>query len=278
MRFPDGATPPGRIAMRLPDGATPPGRIAMRPYESGLGADMDNARSYRPWATLLPHGWLPLIDRRDGRWRLGATVTGYDVLGRHAVAADATWALNDGDVGGGLAPRSQPDWSASYIYQRWQTAPYVAARDRTSLFNAVTTSGSVVPVAQREQQLDAGVYRAFRRVGWTQAVTGAFHAERVSTVTPSLEQDVDRSGVRTSWTLFTARQYGYSISPEGGVGVAVTGEFFRPAFGSDGQADAFTADTRAYLLLPRQSVVALRLAGAASSGDRSVRRAFRLGG
>ena len=135
-----------------------------------------------------------------------------------------------------------------------------------------------MPVAQREQQVDAGVYRAFRRVRWTQTVTGMFHAERVSTAAPSLEQDVDRSGLRTSWTLFTARQYGYSISPEGGVGLGVTGEFFRPAFGSDGRADAFTADGRAYIPLPRQSVVALRLAGAASSGDRGVRRAFRLGG
>jgi surface antigen Omp85-like protein len=262
------ATPLGRIAMRVDtDGATPSGRVAMR---------LDD--KYRPWPTLLPHGWLPLIDRRDGRWRLGAVVTGYDVLGRHVIAADATWAVNDGDVGGGLAPRSRPDWSASYVYQRWQIAPFVSVRDRTSLFNAVTTEGSVVPVAQREQQVDAGIYRAFRRIRWTQTVTGMFHAERVSTAAPALEQDVDRSGLRTSWTLFTARQYGYSISPEDGIGLGVSGEFFLPAFGSDGRADAFTADSRAYISLPRQSVVALRLAGAASSGDPGLRREFRLGG
>ena len=177
------ATPLGRIAMRVDtDGATPSGRVAMR---------FDD--KYRPWPTLLPHGWLPLIDRRDGRWRLGAVVTGYDVLGRHVIAADATWAVNDGDVGGGLAPRSRPDWSASDVYQRWQIAPFVSVRDRTSLFNAATTEGSVVPVAQREQQVDAGIYRAFRRIRWTQTVTGMFHAERVSTAAPALEQDVDRS-------------------------------------------------------------------------------------
>ena len=283
-RLLDGATPPGRMARLRAEryGATSTKleerSRAMRPYESGVGAATDNARQYRPWSTLLPHGWLPLIDRRDGRWRLGATVTGYDVLGRHAFAADATWALNNGDVGGELAPRSRPDWSAWYIYQRWQIAPYVAVRDRTSLFNAVTTEGSIVPVAQRERQFDAGAYRAFRRVRWIQTVTGAYHAEHVSTVVPSLDQSVDRAGLRTAWTLVTARQYGYSISPEGGVGVGVTGEFFRPAFGSDGQADALTADGRAYLPLPRQSVIALRLAGAASRGDGGVRRAFRLGG
>jgi hypothetical protein len=236
------------------------------------------SKPYRPWPTLFPTGWLPLVDRRDGRWRLGATASGFDVLGRHAVSADASWALNDADVDSGLAPRSRPDWTASYIYHRWQTAPYASVRDRTTLFKAVTNDGAIVPVAQREQQFDGGVYRSFRRIRWTQVVTGALHAERVTTVTPSLYQPIDRSGLRTSWTIFTARQYGYSISPEGGVGVGVTGEFFRPAFGSDGRSDAFTADGRAYLPLPRQSVVAVRLAGAASSGDRGIRRAFRLGG
>jgi outer membrane protein assembly factor BamA len=136
----------------------------------------------------------------------------------------------------------------------------------------------LIPVAQREQQLDAGLFRSIRRVRWTQTLEGAYHAERVTTVTPSLDQRIDRSGMRTAWTLFTAHQYGYSISPEGGVGVGVTGEFFRPAFGSDGRSDSFTVDGRAYVPLPRQSVMAVRLAGAASSGDRGVRRVFRLGG
>jgi len=180
--------------------------------------------------------------------------------------------------GRSLAPRSRPDWSASYVYQRWQTTPYVAVRDRTSLFRAVTTEGALIPVAQREQQFDAGVYRAMRRVRWTQTFTGAYHAERVSTAAPSLDQRVDRSGLRTAWTLFTAHTYGYSVSPEGGVGLGVTGEVFRPALGSDGRSDALTLDGRAYVPLPRQSVVALRLAGAMSSGDRGVRRVFRLGG
>ena len=87
------------------------------------------------------------------------------------------------------------------VYQRWQTTPYVAVRDRTSLFRAVTTEGALIPVAQREQQFDAGVYRAMRRVRWTQTLTGAYHAERVSTAAPSLDQRVDRSGLRTAWTL-----------------------------------------------------------------------------
>ena len=52
----------GALAMRVDtDGATPSGRVAMRASTITC-----------PWPTLFPHGWLPLIDRRDGRWRLGA--------------------------------------------------------------------------------------------------------------------------------------------------------------------------------------------------------------
>ena len=118
-----------------------------------------------------------------------------------------------------------------------------------------------------------------RRVRWTQTLTGTYHAERVSTAAPSLDQRVDQSGLRTAWTLYTARTFhGYSVSPEGGVGFGVTGKVCRPALGSDGRSDALTLDGRAYVPLARQSVVALRLAGAMSSGDRGVRRIFRLGG
>lgn len=60
---------------------------------------------------------------------------------------------------------------------------------------------------------------------------------------------------------------------------ALTGEWFRPAFGSDGRADAITADWRGYFS-PGDAhiVVALRAAGAVSFGDEQTRRAFRLGG
>ena len=126
---------------------------------------------------------------------LGATAAGFDVLGpachsagRHVGTQRRRRARcrpqSPPQDGRSLAPRSRPDWSASYVYQRWQTTPYVAVRDRTSLFRAVTTEGGLIPVAQREQQFDAGAYRAMRRVRWTQTLTGAYHAERVSTAAP----------------------------------------------------------------------------------------------
>ena len=123
-------------------------------------------------------------------------------------------------VAADLAPRARPDWDASYTYQRWQPAFYVAAQDRTSLFDAVASSGARVPVAQREQTVDAGVWRPFRRVRWAHTALAAYHVERLTTDTASTSDTLTRAGVRTAWTFTSARRYGYSISQEDGVTLA----------------------------------------------------------
>ncbi len=233
---------------------------------------------YEPWTTLLPRTWVPLIERRDSRWRVGAAVAGADVLGRHVVAASATWAVS-ADPFPGLAPRGRPDWGASYSYQRWQPALYATAQDRTHLFRSVDASGNVVPISQREQQIDAGILRPFRRVRWTQTALVAYHLERISVDTPDSNHGADRAGVRAAWTLNTAKRYGYSISLEDGYALAATAEVLRPALGADGAAEAFTADGRIYLPLGlRHAVAAIRGAVAGARGDANVRRGFRLGG
>jgi outer membrane protein assembly factor BamA len=79
--------------------------------------------------------------------------------------------------------------------------------------------------------------------------------------------------------MTSAHTYGYSISPERGIVFGATAETVRRAFGSTGDANAWTADARLYLpSVARHHVVALRLAGGASAGDSSVQRAFHLGG
>ena len=236
-------------------------------------------KPYAPVLSLMPRGWLPTVERRDDRWRVGGVVSGFDVLGRHAFAVSASWAVTDGHPAASLVPGARPDWAASYAYTRWQLVPYVAAQDRTSLFQIVSPEGSLVPVAQREQQVDAGAIRSFRRVRWSQSVLAAYHASHVTTSTARQDDRSNRSGLRGAWTLVTARRYGYSISPEDGLAAGITGETFRPAFGSDGSGDAVTADVRAYLPLGiRHAVFAARAAGAVSRGDAGTRRLFLLGG
>jgi outer membrane protein assembly factor BamA len=79
--------------------------------------------------------------------------------------------------------------------------------------------------------------------------------------------------------LSTARRYGYSISPEGGVSAGVVLEASRRALGADVDSTFSRADVRAYVpLAPRRSVLALRASAAAARGDRRGRRTARLGG
>lgn len=260
---------------------SPPGRPASRPSsivnrQSSIG----NGQSipYTPWSTLAPRGWLPLVEYRDERWRAGAAIAAADVLGRHAVAAAATWGLGGGGAPGRLAPQGRPDWSAAYAYRRWQPSYVVAASDRTALFSAFA-EGAPLPVGQREQQFSAGVVLPLQRVRRAQSLLALFHHERVTTQVPGARRRQTRAGLRAGWSLTTAREYGYSISPEEGIALGVTAELFRPGFGGDARADAWSVDARGYVRLGRShAVLALRAAGAASVGEADHQRVYRLGG
>jgi hypothetical protein len=252
---------------------------AKSPPSSQERAGPDESTPYRPWSTLAPRAWEPRIESRDNRLWLGASAYGTDVLGRHVVSGTATWAVTSTDEHRDLAPAGRPDWSASYTYQRWQPALYVVASDRTSLFDAVNPVGGLQPVAQREQTLDVGVWRAFRRVRWAHTVLAAYHVEQFSTTTTRAASELQRAGLRTAWTFSSAKRYGHSISAESGITAAATAEIVRDGLGADGSAEAYTGDIRAYVpIWPRHAVFAARLAAAGSTGDRAVRRRFQLGG
>jgi outer membrane protein assembly factor BamA len=88
-----------------------------------------------------------------------------------------------------------------------------------------------------------------------------------------------RTAPRFGWTTSTAREFGFSISPERGVRAGATAEMIRKDFGSSGNATTTTADVRAYIPvgIPHH-VLALRAAGGISNGDVQVRRVFSVGG
>jgi len=237
------------------------------------------ATRYSPWPTFAPRGWLPLVEQRDDRWRLGGTVTAYDVLQRHVATLSATWAVTRGPDASTLVPGSRPDWSASYSYARWQLVPFASASDRTSLFDALDQNGGVVPLAEREQDVAGGVYRTFRHVKWAQALLGEARLDRITSDVPGARAGVDRTALAAAWTIDTTQRYGYSVSAEHGIRAGTTAEAFKETGGDDRTAEDLTADVRAYLPLGfSRAVLALRAAGGISSGDPGVRRLFRLGG
>jgi Tol biopolymer transport system component len=243
------------------------------------GIDVAEAREYSPLDTLKPTSWTPLIDTSNDQVRVGAGLTGYDVLGYHAYAATATWLVSS--PSGAITPSAAtPDWQVTYLYNRWRPTLYVTASTDTSFFaGSATDTGTPTSLTRREHQLEGGlIYQILH--------TRAQHLARVAIVRSVSDYTSntstfsrDRTPIRLSWATLTGRTYGYSISPEDGVAVGATTEIVRHGLGSFADATTTTGDARAYLPgLALHHVVALRIGGGASIGDPTVGRTFLLGG
>ena len=247
------------------------------PYIS-TGSD-PRVRPYNPLDTLKPTSWTPVVEAGNDQVRVGAGISGYDVLGYHAYAATATWLVSSPD-GAPTPGAATPDWQTYYLYDRWRPAFYVSAASDTSFFaGPATDAGAPTPATRRERQIEGGVVFPIRR-------TRAQHAARLAAVRAAADYTMggrafvrDRTLVRASWETITARTYGYSIGREGGIAAGATTEVVRRSLASFADATTTTVDVRAYLpgLAPHH-VVALRLGGGASTGDATVGRTFLLGG
>jgi hypothetical protein len=220
---------------------------------------------YRPWGSLLPRFWTPVVEQDNDRLEVGAATGGLDALGRHAYGVLAAW---------GLGRSGRPDWQAVYVYDRWRPTVFVTASDEGSEFQQA---------AYRDQTVDTGMTLSFRRVRRVQIASASLHGDRETRVCAGCDDPgrsaVDRRAARLGWTFVNARQYGYSISAEDGVLFSGAIEAARAALGSTADATALMLQARAYPRLgPRHGVLALRAAGAASWGDARVARLFGAGG
>ena len=260
------ADAPAAASPALPVDAPPAGQVRTGPY--------------RPWSTLFPRAWLPVIETGDHETRVGAAMAGADALGYHAWAATATWSVARETRVEPVSPGARPDLLLAYAYDRWRPTVFTQYADETTpLLIRDEADGGRLPLALRERSVDVGVLVPFRRVRWSQSALAFWRREHSVVSGPSTAGEFDRGALRLGWMVNTARRYGYSISPEDGVAAGGALELTRRGLGGDGNAELFRADTRAFLPLGRRhGVLALRASGAASRGDAIVRRTLRLGG
>ena len=241
-------------------------------------AAMD-APAYSPWPTLKPTWWSPVVDADHTRIRVGAATGGVDVLGYHGYSASATWLVSR-PGGAPAAGDAAPDWQAFYVYDRWRPAFWMSASRDTSFFAGPPSDSGVPSTATlRERQLQAGVVLPVRHVRASSTALASIVRAVDDFTFPDRSVSRNRTAVRAGSTISSAHTYGYSISAERGATVGMTAELVRRALGSSGDANAVTADARAYLpgLAPHH-VLAVRAAGGSSNGDRDLRRSFNLGG
>ena len=219
---------------------------------------------YRPWSTLLPQFWMPVVESSGGELSAGAATAGADALGRHNYAATVTWA----------ATRARPDWSVSYAYDRWRPLLFASVSDDTDPWR----DGDV-----RTQELSAGAVFNHRHVRYAFSTLTAFDAStdafNCALCPRPVAQTIRRRAIHVGWRFSNAQTYGYSISRESGAAFRTTLESAPEAFGSDATTGAITADLRGYVAAkPRHAVIALRAAGATASGDGRRRRLYSASG
>lgn len=81
----------------------------LSPLVADAGAPVETAsvnlpdRPYRPWSSLLPRSWLPLIQIADGMAAFGAATFGQDALGLHQYAVGAMYETTQDEILGDFA-------------------------------------------------------------------------------------------------------------------------------------------------------------------------------
>jgi len=257
----------------------PPGAEHPATLFEGDDPSVRAVSAYSPLGTLLPRYWLPDLRTEDGLLKAGFRTSSADVLGRHAFEAGFVWRLSGGPANEPLQAR--PDWSFSYVYDRWRPAFFLSASDRTRFASTPTEPERPASRAARLREVNAhvGVQLPLLTVRHAQIWHAAFTVGHRTIETAGLKDTYNRNAVRLAWAFNNSKTYGFSISPEQGVAIGVTSEHVRRGLGAGGDADAFTAEIRAYPRLGgRHAILAIRAGAGAASGDHTVRRVFYLGG
>jgi surface antigen Omp85-like protein/WD40 repeat protein len=221
-------------------------------------------QSYRPWRTLVPQYWMPIVQSDAGEVLLGAATSSNDVLGRHGYGGSVAWSSS----------RVHPDWSFAYAYDRWWPTWFASVSDDTDPWRG----GEI-----QTREVNAGALLAVARIRWSVNLLAAINAseDRFSCdgCDPPAPPNVRRGAVRTGWSFDNAKTYGYSISRESGGALRMTWEFAPEALGSDASNGSMTIDARGYQPFgPAHAVVAARAGSAYAWGDQNARRIFSASG
>jgi hypothetical protein len=220
--------------------------------------------AYRPWRTLVPQYWTPIIKTDSDELSAGAATTGMDALGRHGYASTLAW----------TTARRRPDWSVGYAYDRWWPTLFASVSDDTDPWQ----QGEI-----RTREVNAGALFVARQVRHTQTALASFHASTndfdCAECSPPLDSAIKRRAVRLGWSFDSRRSYGYSISDESGAALRTTWEAAPRSLGSEAGTGAMTFDVRGYRTAGiRHTVLALRAAGAIAWGNAHARRTFSAAG
>ena len=242
--------------------------VGRRRDAAGPAGGTPAVRGYSALSSVAPAWWSPVLAGNG----FGVTTSGGDVLGFHQYAATIT-TESDAIV-----------YSYDRLYPTFTFAT-IGYQDEPIAFS---TPAGLAVYSEENRRFLAQVSAPFRRFrwqtsGWAGGVRDSITGEPPAGVS---EAALDRAGVfrgtlqgiRLGAFFNSAQTYGFSISPENGVTARVDYENLSKALGSDRAMQQYRADLRGYLGLPRDHVLAARVAGGKTTGDFVLQRELRVGG
>ena len=215
---------------------------------------------YRPWTMLRPRFWTPWLETGGAQDRLGLATGGSDALLRHLWGARALYGRESDRI----------DTAAFYLYDRFRTSVLVTVDDKVDL----APEGDV-----RTRRLNLQASLPLRRtIRSIQTLSLTYRRERADFGGAGGGRQ-DLGGVEAAWSLGTARQYPWSISPLDGARLRLAWLHEAEALGSDVTLDKLVADARVYVrMLGRRDALALRAQGGLTRGEPDFTRSFAIGG
>ena len=216
---------------------------------------------YRPFPALRPRFWSPYLDAGN-ELKIGVATGGADPLFRHVYGLGLERGFDTGRFG----------FHGFYQYDRWLPTFLVTYEDTSD----PASSGGVDRGRELIVRATVPVVRTVRR---TQSLSLAWRRRRETLEETEAPDRADRGGLETAWTMSSARQFPYSISPVQGVRARVAYLREAKALGSDLDLGKATADLRAYhRVLFDDDALAVRIGGGATFGRPAFQRSFAVGG
>jgi Tol biopolymer transport system component len=244
---------------------------------SGTERTAGPPKAYSPLGTLFPRFWLPTLYGDVDGAVVGAMTAGQDVLGYH------TFLLNPavGTTGG------RGYFQARYVYDRYWPTFSGTAWSLPVLYSDLRQRGDYY---ERNSSLILRADLPWIRRESRYLLSFGYHLQRQDALTDiagtGLQELHPFEGRRDN--LFVAAEYSdairypYSISYEEGRTLAATFRNYSGRMGSDIAAREYLGSWEEYLALPasllRHHVVAMRLRGGISDGERTTQNSFQLGG
>ena len=261
--------------------------------DKNAGVDLSpfKPRGYHPWKTLLPRYILPaqLYITESGAY-FGASTGGTDPIFRHSWSAWADYNTSAGFLGGGFR----------WFYDRFKPTLYVGGDEYVldygqSIYeypdltqpgsHILNIHGNYRHYFEQHQSAQVGAFYLWRQRYFFSGQFLYDHRNAWSkldafTYEPFLPVRGNFSGPSLAITWDKTNAWRYSISPEQGYALTVTGTAWEKMFASDFRKEIVTADGRYYIPVPLIpfSVIALRGVGGFAQGDAIRPSTFRVGG